>query len=131
MGPKPRQPAQCANPPLGVGSAGQWVLPRCPPFFGARCGVSHFPLWDALQFAPRALQLHPPFFLPVEEAQFSMGPPHQSTARACKNFSLHQVPGTNWFGDGGQGFSRLGFPCPCPPCVPPAPPRTLVPDAVP
>ena len=32
MGPEPLQPAQCTAPPLGAGSAGQWVLPRCPTF---------------------------------------------------------------------------------------------------
>ena len=86
--------------------------------------VVHPPKWipilDGLQFAPQALQFHPPFFLPVEEAEFPMGPPHQGTARDRKN--LRQVPGTNWFGDGGQVFSRLGLPCPCLPCAPPAPP---------
>ena len=54
------------------------------------------------------------------------GTPHQGTARARKNFGLRQVPGTNWFGDGGQGFSRLRLPCP-----PPPPPTTLLPDLVP
>ena len=83
-----------------------------------------FPLGDALQLAPRALQFHPPLFVRVEEARFAMGPLHQGTGRARKNFGLRQIPGTNWFGDGGQEFSRLGFPCPSPPppCVPPGPP---------
>ena len=50
-----------------------------------------------------------------------------SSTRARKNFSLRQVPGTNGFGDGGQGFFPVGFPCPCPPpplvCRQPPPPR--------
>ena len=33
MGREPRQPAQCANPPLGVHNVGHWVLPGCPPLF--------------------------------------------------------------------------------------------------
>ena len=41
MGPEPRQPAQCANPPLGACSARQWVLPRCPPFFEPRGDIQH------------------------------------------------------------------------------------------
>ena len=73
-----------------------------------------FPLWDALQFAPRALYFHRPSFLPPEEAYFRMGPPHQGTARARKHFTLRHVSGTNWCQDGGQGFSRLGLPCPLP-----------------
>ena len=51
MGPEPRQPAHRANPPLGAGSAGQWVLPRCPPFFGARRGIRHPALGISLPFA--------------------------------------------------------------------------------
>ena len=35
MGLESRQPAQCGNPPLGVGSARKWVLPRCPAFMSA------------------------------------------------------------------------------------------------
>ena len=81
-----------------------------------------FPLGDALQLAPGALQLHPPPFLPLEEAKFPMGPPHQGPPRARKNFGLRPIPGPNWFRDGGQGLSRQGFPCPCPPRVPPGPP---------
>ena len=40
-----------------------------PPQNGFRSG-------DALQLAPKALQLHPPLFLQAEEAQLPKGPPH-------------------------------------------------------
>ena len=33
LGPQPGQVAQRADPLLGARGAGQWVLPRCPPFF--------------------------------------------------------------------------------------------------
>ena len=59
-----------------------------------------------------------------------MGPPHHGTARACRNFSLRQVPSTNWFEDGGLGFSQVECPCPCPPmwaAMPPAAPLFRMP----
>ena len=64
------------------------VRPSTAPSHKASCPRSYtppkngFPLWVALQFAARALQFHPPFFLLVEEASFPMGPPHQGTAGA-------------------------------------------------
>ena len=52
MGPEPHPPAQCANPPLVVGSARQWSFPpRCLPFFGARRGIHHPPLVVSPPFA--------------------------------------------------------------------------------
>ena len=68
-----------------------------------------FPLGDALQLAPGALRLPPVPFLPVEEARFRMVPPHQGPPQASKIVGWRQTPGGNWFGDGGQGFSRQGF----------------------
>ena len=44
---------QCANPPLGAGSAGQWVLPRCRTFCDVR-GDIHHPV----------LAISPPFAAP-------------------------------------------------------------------
>ena len=78
-----------------------------PPKMDSHCGMHS-------NLRPERCKLHPPFFLPVEEAQFLMGPPHQGTARARKNFSLRQVPGTNWFGDGGS-FWSFHQPTPTPP----------------
>ena len=67
---------------------------------------------------------HPPF-LPREEAQFPMGPPHQGPPRARKNYGLRRIPGTNWFGD---AVFAAGVSMPMPPlCAP----RTLVADVVP
>ena len=63
MGLEPCQLAQCSNPPLGVGSTGQWVLPRCPPFFAATSGVRHRALGISPCFA-RCAQEPPPPFLP-------------------------------------------------------------------
>ena len=59
-----------------------------------------------------------------------MGPRHQGTTWAEK-FSLRQVANTNWFGGGGQGFSRLRLPYPCPFCVSLGPLSIIVPDPVP
>ena len=102
------------------------VRPSTGPSYKASCPRSYIPPKMNSHYVPRALQHHPPLFLQVEEAQFRMGPPHQGTLRARKNFSLRQVPNINWFGDGGQRFSQLGFRCPCPRCVLPGPPRNLV-----
>ena len=55
----------------------------------------------------------PTFFL-VAAAQFPKGPPHPGTPRARKNLGLRPIRGTSWVGEGGQGFSSQGFPCPCP-----------------
>ena len=45
--------------------------------------------------------------------------PHEGTARAHKNCSVGQVPGTNSFGDGGHQLTPLGLPCPGLYCLPP------------
>ena len=39
MGREPSQLAQRANPPLGAGSTGHWLLPQCPPFFDAQGAI--------------------------------------------------------------------------------------------
>ena len=78
--------AGAARPRLLMGQL--MVRPSIAPCYEASCAGSFtphengFPLGDALQFAPRALQLHAPFFLPVEDAHFPIGPAHQGTARA-------------------------------------------------
>ena len=56
LGPEPRQLAQCANPVVGGGRAGQSVLCRCPPFFGARRGIHH----PTLGISPPFAAPHPP-----------------------------------------------------------------------
>ena len=40
------------NPPSGEGSAGQWVLPRCPPFYICRHLVCYPALGISPSFAP-------------------------------------------------------------------------------
>ena len=45
-----------------------------------------FPLGDALQLAPGALQLHPPPFLPLEEAHFPLPrPPSRPSPPRCRS----------------------------------------------
>ena len=117
------------------------VRPSTAPSYEASCPRSYtppkngFPLGDALQFAPGALLLHPPPFLPVEEQQLPMGAPHQAPPPppgAEKTLTCVKSPAPIVSGTGDRGFPARGFHAHAPPPpVPPGPPLPLVADAVP
>ena len=117
------------SPAKGLDRAGDGEALNGPLVQGLLPGFIHPPLpngfllGDVLQLAPGALRLHPPLFLPAEEAQFPMGPPHQGPPRPVKISACVKSPAPIGSGMEERRFPGRGFCIHAPPvCRHPPPP---------